>query len=294
MDIGYYPGCSLTGTAKEYDQSIRRIFSELGVNLIEVEDWSCCGATSAHATNHLLSLALPLRNINLAKRQGLKELFIPCAACYNRFVVAQYEVNRDASVRKEIENILEETIEADIRIINMIEMFEYIGKDAITARKRKDLKGFKVAAYYGCLLLRPPAVVKFDDPEQPSSMEEIIRLTGAEPIEWSFKTECCGASHSITNTNIVVTLSKRIIDDAREMGAEAIIVACPMCHSNLDMRQRNIAKVDAQHRNMPVLYLSELVGISMGLDREALGLNLHFIDTEPVLSRFSTAIVTKE
>jgi heterodisulfide reductase subunit B len=294
MDIGYYPGCSLTGTAKEYDQSIRRIFSELGVNLIEVEDWSCCGATSAHATNHLLSLALPLRNINLAKRQGLKELFIPCAACYNRFVVAQYEVNRDASVRKEIENILEEPIDADIKIVNMIEMFEYIGKDAITARKTKDLKGFKVAAYYGCLLLRPPAVVKFDDPEQPSSMEEIIRLTGAEPIEWSFKTECCGASHSITNTNIVVTLSKRIIDDAREMGAEAIIVACPMCHSNLDMRQRNIAKVDAQHRNMPVLYLSELVGISMGLDREALGLNLHFIDTEPVLSRFSTAIVAKE
>jgi len=294
MDIGYYPGCSLTGTAKEYDQSIRRIFAELGVNLIEIEDWSCCGATSAHATNHLLSLALPLRNINLARKQGLKELFIPCAACYNRFVVAQYEVNRDPSVRKEIENILEEPIEADIRIINMIEMFEHIGKEAIAARKTKDLKGFKVAAYYGCLLLRPPAVVKFDDPEQPTSMEEIIKLTGAEPIEWSFKTECCGASHSITNTDVVVTLSKRIIDDATDMGAEAIIVACPMCHSNLDMRQRNIAKANAQHKNVPILYLSELVGISMGLDKEALGLNLHFIDTDPVLSRFSTALVAKE
>ncbi|MGC8928424.1 MAG: CoB--CoM heterodisulfide reductase iron-sulfur subunit B family protein [Myxococcota bacterium] len=294
MDIGYYPGCSLTGTAKEYDQSIRRVFSELGINLIEIEDWSCCGATSAHATNHILSIALPARNINIAKRQGLGEIFIPCAACYNRFVVAKYEIENNLDIRKKVEEILEDKVETDVKIINMIEMFMKIGKDHLMAKRIKELKGLKVAAYYGCLLVRPPDVTQFDDAEMPTSMEEIIRLTGAEPVDWNFKIECCGASHSITNTNVVVTLSKKIIDDAVENGAEAIIVACPMCHSNLDMRQRNISKEFAEHRNVPIFYLSELIGLSMGLGKESLGLNLHFIDTESVLSRFSTAIVAKE
>ncbi len=294
MDIGYYPGCSLTGTAREYDQSIRKVLSELGINLIEIEDWSCCGATSAHATNHLLSVALPLRNFNLAAKQGIKEIFIPCAACYNRFVVAKRDVEQNSQLKKEVEEILEEEVVTNFNIVNMVQIFKMIGKDNILARRQKELSGLKVAAYYGCLLLRPPSAVNFDDAEEPSSMEEIIKFTGAEPINWNFKTECCGASHSITNTNVVLNLSKRIIDDALEMGAEAIVVACPMCHSNLDMRQRNMSKIDSGHKNMPILYLPELVGLSLGLDKESLGLNLHFIDTDPLLSRFSMAIVAKE
>ncbi len=294
MDIGYYPGCSLSGTAKEYGQSIRKVLSELNVNLVEIEDWSCCGATSAHATNHLLSVALPERNINLAISQGLKELFIPCAACYNRFIVAGYELEHNQELKGKVEEILEERVSTDIQLINMIEMFQRIDRELILGKKKRDLKGFKVAAYYGCLLVRPHSITNFDDAEMPGSMEDIIKLTGAEPVDWNFKVECCGASHSITNTDIVIELSKRIINDAIDNGAEAIIVACPMCHSNLDMRQRNIAKSDSQHKNIPVLYLSELVGISLGFDSETLGLNLHFIDTETVLSRFSTAIIAKE
>ncbi|MCX7959899.1 MAG: CoB--CoM heterodisulfide reductase iron-sulfur subunit B family protein, partial [Deltaproteobacteria bacterium] len=229
MNIGYYPGCSLTGTAKEYDQSIRRVFSELGINLTELDDWSCCGATSAHATNHLLSVALPARNLNLAKKQGLKEIFIPCAACYNRFVVAKYEMENNPEFKKKVENVLEEKIETDVNIINMVEMFQRIDKELILAKRQKELKGLKVAAYYGCLLVRPNSITGFDDAEMPVSMEDIIRLTGAEPVEWNFKVECCGASHSITNLNVVLSLSKRIIDDAADCGAEAIVVACPMC-----------------------------------------------------------------
>lgn len=294
MDIGYYPGCSLMGTAKEYDQSIRRVFSELGINLVELDDWSCCGATSAHATNHLLSVALPARNLSLAKKQGLNEIFIPCAACYNRFIVAKYEMEKNPELKKRVEDIIEEKVDTDIRIVNMVEMFQRVDKELILAKRQKELKGFKVAAYYGCLLVRPNSITQFDDAEMPTSMEEIIKLTGAEPVDWNFKVECCGASHSITNLNVVLTLSKRIIDDAAENGAEAIIVACPMCHSNLDMRQRNISKIDSQHKSMPILYLSELIGLSLGLDKESLGLGLHFTDTEPILSRFSTAIVAKE
>ncbi|MCX7944553.1 MAG: CoB--CoM heterodisulfide reductase iron-sulfur subunit B family protein [Deltaproteobacteria bacterium] len=293
-NIGYYPGCSLLGTAKEYEQSIRHVFSKLGINLIEVDDWSCCGATSAHATNHLLSVALPMRNIILAKKQGLKSLFIPCAACYNRFVVARYEIENRPELRKKIEDVLEEKIETDIEILNMIEMFQRIDRELFLSKRQRDLKGLKVAAYYGCLLVRPNGVTGFDDPEMPSAMEDVVRLTGAETVDWNFKVECCGASHSITNMTVVTTLSKRIIDDAVENGAEAIIVACPMCHSNLDMRQRNIAKMDSQHKSIPIFYLSELVGFSMGIDKEDLGLSLHFIDTESVLARFSTAIVAKE
>jgi len=281
LKIGYYPGCSLTGTGREYDLSLRKVLNDLDVELEELNDWSCCGATSAHATNHLLSLALPARNLLIAQKQKLNEVVAPCAACYNRLTVSQHEIETNPSTAQQLTDILGEPVNSSFAIINIIELFGRIGKEKIIEKRKHELKDIKAACYYGCLLVRPVDVTRFDDAEQPSSMERIIEATGAKPVDWNFKTECCGGSHSIAHKEIVVDLSKKIIDDAKLHGADVIVVACPMCHSNLDMRQRSM-KSDAE---MPILYLSEFIGLSLGIKPKELGVDLHFISADKLLEK---------
>lgn len=285
MKVGYYPGCSLTGTGKEYDMSLRKVVGLLETELEELKDWSCCGATSAHATNHLLAATLPARNLLLAKHQNLKELAAPCAACYNRMVVTAHELAENPELDKQVAGLLGESAKNDLKIINIIELFQKIGLDKIKEKVKVDLKGIKAACYYGCLLVRPFEITKFDDAEHPVSMEEIIKSVGAVPVDWNFKIECCGGAHSIAHMEIVVDLSKKIIDDAQRNGADVIIVACPMCHSNLDMRQKAIKKEYPAHKDIPVLYLSEFVGLALGLKPKELGLDCHLIDTKSLLEK---------
>ncbi len=277
MQIGYYPGCSQEGTAKEYDKSLREILKVLEIGLKEIDDWSCCGATSAHVTNHKLSLALSARNLALAEKQGIKEIFAPCAACYSRLAVSKIDLQNHKDEKIEIENIIEEKINNIPDIYNIINFFEKIGIEKITEKKKVDLKNIKAACYYGCLLVRPNGINK-DDSEQPNSMEEIVKATGAQAIDWNFKLECCGGGHSIARTDIVIDLSKKILDDAKKHGANVMIVACPMCHSNLDMRQKNIKKKFEDYKEIPVLYLSELIGLALGFDKKQLGIDTHFIE----------------
>jgi heterodisulfide reductase subunit B len=281
VKIGYYPGCSLSGTGKEYGISLTKVLSLLDVQLEELEDWSCCGATSAHATNHLLSVALPARNLIIAKHQKLSEVVAPCAACYNRLIVTQYDLQINPHLEKETTELLGESIGKGISIINIVELFERIGKNKIVEKRKNDLKGIKTACYYGCLLVRPFEITHFDDSEHPTSMEEIISATGAEAIDWNYKIECCGGAHSFAHKEIVVDLSQKIIDDARLHGADVIVVACPMCHSNLDMRQRAMKN----HKEMPILYLSEFLGLALGIESKELGIDLHFISSDVMLEK---------
>jgi heterodisulfide reductase subunit B len=283
--IGYYPGCSLSGTAKEYDRSLRAVCAALGVELREIEDWSCCGASSAHATNHLLSVALPARNLALAAQQRLGEVMAPCAACYNRLVVAQQAVAADAALRGKVEFAIEQPLGDGVAVLNIVQFLQRIGAEAIAARTTAPLKGLKAACYYGCLLVRPASVTGFDDAERPTSMEDMVRATGAVAVEWNYKTECCGASHSFAHKDIVVDLSRKIIDDARAHGADVVVVACPMCHSNLDMRQLAMRNRARGVGDIPILYLSELLGLAFGIGREELGLTLHFIDPAPAIDK---------
>jgi heterodisulfide reductase subunit B2 len=283
MNFGYYPGCSLHGTAKEFDQSLNEVLKVLDVGLDEINDWCCCGASSAHAMSHILSIALPARNLQLAKNQGLTEIVAPCAACYNRLKVSQHELKFDEKMRMKVEEILEEKVSNGIEVLNLIGLFQKIGKDKIKSAMKNNLKNFKVACYYGCLLVRPHDILKFDDPENPTSMEEIVSITGAKAVEWNYKVECCGASHSIDHTEIVELLSKNILDDAIKHEADIIIVACPMCHSNLDMRQKNILKKYPEQKEIPILYLTQLLGLAMDLDYKQIGLHLHYINPVPMI-----------
>ena len=282
MNYGYYPGCSLTGTAKEFDSSVRAVLSKFNIKFDEINDWSCCGATSAHATSHLLSVALPAKNLLLAKKQGMEKVFAPCAACFNRLIVSQQELENNKNIKLKVEDLLDEKYSSSPEVLNIVQLFHNIGLKEITAQKQADLSGLKIACYYGCLLVRPNDISN-DDTEEPHMMEEVVSAAGAKTVKWNFKTECCGASHSIAHTEIVEKLSKKIIDDAEKNGADLIVVACPMCHSNLDMRQLNIKKHNPEHKTIPVLYLTQLVGLALGIKENELGLNLHFIDPMPLL-----------
>ncbi len=277
LKTGYFPGCSQTGTAKEYDMSLRKVTEKLGLTLSEIEDWNCCGATSAHVTSHKLANALAMRNIVLAAEQGLEEIVAPCAACYSRLLLSQHETNRNPKTREETEELLEHKIEKTINILNLIEMLQKIGTEKIKNAISNPLKDIKVACYYGCLLVRPADITHFDDAEQPNSMEELVEITGAKTVDWNFKTECCGAGHSMARREIVVDLSKKILDNARSQNADVIVVACPMCHYNLDMRQMVMKKESKEHKEIPVLFLTELIGLAMGVDEHELGIDKHYV-----------------
>ena len=278
MRFGYYPGCSQISSAKEYDLSLKRVVGKLGVSLDELNDWSCCGATSGHVTNHKLANGLAMRNIMLADQQGLENMVAPCAACYNRLILSQYETLNHPEIKNEIEELLSTKFEKDIGIFNVLELFMKIGLGKIVENRKRELSSLNVACYYGCLLVRPADITKFDDAEEPTSMEKIVEATGAKSVDWNYKVECCGAAHSIARRDIVVDLSKKIIDDAIAHGANLMVVACPMCHTNLDMRQRTMKKVYPGHKEFPVLYLTELVGLSLGMNEKELGIDLHYID----------------
>jgi heterodisulfide reductase subunit B2 len=285
MKVGYFPGCSLHATAREYEESLKSITSKLNIELEEVQDWACCGATSAHATNHSLSVALPARTLMLAQKQNLDSIFAPCAACYNRLASARHAIAHDKKIAQQIQSIFGLSIENSITVLNIAQLLSGMTEE-IQKLSNASLKNIKVACYYGCLLVRPPEICNFDDAEVPSSMEKIASATGATPVKWDMALECCGGGFSLSRTASVVRLSRSILQSAKAAGAQALIVACPMCHSNLDFRQQAINK-RSDEPPLPILFLSQLVGLSMGLDPMQLGLTRHFISPEPLLSRIN-------
>jgi len=278
MRIGYYPGCSLLGSSREFDESARAVLKALDVELVEVPDWNCCGASSAHVLNHELSLALPARILALAEQAGITEILAPCAACSNRLLSAQQELEKHPEKKAEIEAAIGLPYKGTAKIVNILEVLDRL-KDQIAAKTTKPFTK-KVASYYGCLLVRPPRVVNFDRPEDPQSMDLMVKLVGATPVEWPFKTECCGAAFSVTRTDIVAKLSGKLVQDAVKRGAEAIVVACPMCHSNLDLRRGEINEYLGAPQGIPAMFITQVIGLAMGIDPVMLGLQRHMVPVE--------------
>ena len=280
MNIGFYPGCSLKGTSSEYAQSTVALANVFGIRFTEIEDWNCCGATAAHNLNRELAEALPARILALAEKQGLNEIVVPCAACYNRLNVAQHEWNEDLNLKNRLSEIIGMPLKGTCKILNIMQFIEKYIADKITDKIVKPFDR-QVVCYYGCLLVRPHSILQFDRLEDPQSMDELMRKTGAKPLDWGFKTECCGAGFSVSRTGIVAKLSGKIVRDAEDRGAEAIIVACPMCQSNLDMRRKHIDNYLSRKTRIPILYITQAIGLAVGLNREELGLKKLFV--APVL-----------
>lgn len=276
MKVSYYPGCSLHGTAKEYDQSVRSVSHALGIELEEIEDWSCCGATSAHSTNFKLSIALPARNLIAAEKKA-QDVMIPCAACFNRFKTAEHHLGQDPELKAEVEEIVGGRYQGSVAIRNPIDIIARdIGLEALAAKVVKRLAGLKPVSYYGCLLLRPPDVCRFDDAENPVLLDRILAVLGAEVRPWSFKTDCCGGSLTISKTEIVVRMVDKLMEMAREAGANCLVTACPVCMANLDMRSSGDA-------GLPVFYFTELAALAMGQEGPEGWFRLHRTDPRPLL-----------
>ena len=284
--VAYYPGCSLHGTSPEYDESLRAVVQALGIPVAEIPDWNCCGASSGHTTDHLLGVALPARNLALAEAQGFDRVLAPCAACYNRLSAAHLAIATEEGLAERMPEILGRPFANSVEVFNAVQLLhEHAAlieeKVAAALAEPNPLHGVKLAAYYGCLLVRPPELSGGDDPEQPMQMDDIINACGADDVEWNMKVECCGGAFSISRTSSVVRLGRSIIEDARRNGAEAIVVACPLCHSNLDLRQK--AMTARGEQPLPILFITQVVGLALGLPAETLGLSRHFVATEPLI-----------
>jgi heterodisulfide reductase subunit B len=279
MRIGYYPGCSLLGSSREFDESVRALAQAIGLELVTVPDWNCCGASSAHVLEHKLSLALPARILAQAEAAGLTEVLAPCAACYNRLSSARAELAADPAAAAEVAAIIELPVTGQAKVVNILEVLDRF-QDVIKEKTVAPL-GRKLACYYGCLLVRPPRLLGFDRAEDPQSMDRLLAAAGDQPVPWNFKTECCGAAFSVTRTDLVARLSGRIVADAARHGAEAIVVACPMCHSNLDMRRPEINAQLGTDCQLPVLFITQALGLALGLAPTALGLQRHMVPALP-------------
>lgn len=279
--VAYYPGCSLHSTAVEFDTSARAVCKALGMTLIEPEGWICCGSSAAHRADPDAALRLPLENLALIERSGFAEVTMPCAACFNRHKTALFELRHDGERKSAADEAIGYEYRDTVRVNTLIESIrEHVGAEGVAARVKRPLSGLRVVCYYGCLLTRPPAVTEAPNPENPTDMDELLAALGAEIVDWSYKTSCCGGVHSLTHPEIVLELSRSLIEHAREAGADVIAVACPLCHTNLDARQFQM-KLDEP---LPVLYFTQLMALALGLSAEA-ALDRNLIDPHPVLRR---------
>jgi heterodisulfide reductase subunit B len=276
MRLGYYPGCSLHATAKEFDLSTRTVCDALGLELVEIEDWNCCGATAAHAISDELAVGLAGRNLALAAQQGLDSVLAPCAACFGRL---KHAAKALGSGEADLPAGLDARAAAGVRVHNILDaLLNLAGLERIREKSVTPIAGLHPAAYYGCLLVRPPEIAEFDDPENPTSMEQILGAAGAQPAEWYHKLECCGASLAVTNTPSAVRLVADILSHAKAAGADCVAVACPMCQTNLDTRQAAAAARLSEELDLPIVYITELLGLAFGIAPRKLGLGRHIVD----------------
>lgn len=280
MEYLYYPGCSLEGTALEYNQSTRAVLACAGIDLMELEDWTCCGATAADAVSRLLSVVLPARNLALAeKRHPGMDILVPCSACYLNLKKVEVKIRSDTRLLEEINAVLAQeklTLSGTTRVKHLLEVLaKDVGPEALGAKVIQPLEGLCVAPYYGCQCLRPYAV--FDDPEEPRAMEGLLRAAGAEVFDWNMGPKCCGASHMNTKMDVGLALSGAILAGAR--GADAIATVCPMCQLNLEGYQKKISSLTSGASPISVLYLPQLLGLAMGLSEDDLKIDLNLAVT---------------
>jgi len=282
MDRAYtfYPGCTLHSTGREYGRSTAAVCAALHISLVELPDWNCCGASSAHSLHAELALALPARNVLLAQPLS-HDIAVPCAACYGHLAGAYARLRDDAVFRSRMESSIGQRFESRARPRALLDIVVSDVKPAeIQRRVRKPLAGLRPVSYYGCLLLRPPHIAGgWDDTEHPTKLDGLLEGLGASPRAWSYATDCCGASMTLNRSDLVYTLVGRLLAAAHDAGANCIVTACPLCQANLDTRQRGEGK------GMPIFYFTELLGLAFGLDELRPELGRHITDPRSMLRK---------
>ena len=284
----YFPGCTANTTAAEFGLSTEAVFEALDIELLEIDGWSCCGASSAHSLNHELALSLPGRNLALADEAGL-DTVIPCPACYLNSATADKALRDDPEWRARLEAELGFQYTGNGRPRHPLDVLDNdVGTTELKRRVVKPLAGLRVACHYGCVLVRPPELTGWDDAEHPTSMDRVLEAMGAQPVDWSYKVDCCGASLTLSLSDVVVDLSNKLVEGAIEAGADCIASPCGICQINMDTRQLpNPSLATAWEGNrqakMPIFYFTELVGLALDLPDVGKWLKMHTIDPLPLL-----------
>lgn len=283
LRYSYYPGCSLHASASEYDLSTREVFAALGIGLDEVPDWICCGATPAHNVDELLSLSLCAKNLELAE-QVPGDMAVACAACFSRLKFAQHVLSQNEQKLRQVEQAIDAKVPLEQSVKHLLEILvQDLGTERLSQAVKKPLSGLKVACYYGCLLTRPPEVPQLDDCEAPTIMERLLQAVGAETVDWTHRMECCGANFTLSRPGVVLQLTNAVLDSAKAAGADCIMVGCPLCHGNLDIRQKEIEGVYYRSYDMPIFYLTQLVGLALGVPADRLGMDALIVSPQRLL-----------
>jgi len=291
MELAYFPGCSLHSSSAIYDVQCKSVLGKLDIALREIADWNCCGATSAAKVNDFLALALPARNLGIADATGLAEIVIPCSSCYSRTLVAKERLAADPALAAEINAEIGAKVTGKIKVSSILEvLLPKVRSGEIAKKVTKRLEGLKPAAYYGCLLTRFPSAVPVPDSvENPQGMETICRALGAEPVEWGFKTDCCGASAAVNDTDQALLLMSLIIKDAVARGANCFVTTCPMCQLNLDAYQEQVRGKHGIRERLPVYLITELLGVALGMSPGELQIDRHLEESVGLLKELRLA-----
>jgi len=285
MRYAYFPGCSAESTARDMHQSTLAVARALGIDLVEPKGWTCCGATAGHQTDHFLAVSLPAANMAKVRDMNL-DMVVSCAACFNRMKVANHEIAAHPATRKQVGEALERDYDGSVKVRHFLEvLLDDVGLKAISRAVKHSLNGLKVACYYGCLLVRPPKILNFDDPENPMSLDRLVKAIGGQSLDWPCKVECCGGGLSLSRTDVVVQLTDSILDMACRAGADCVAVSCPLCQVNLDLRQQDIRKQTGRNHQMPILYITQLVGLCLGIRRDELGFEKLMVPASTVLEK---------
>ncbi len=281
MRFGYYPGCSLSSGAKEYDMSVRAVFAHLGIELIEIEDWNCCGAVHADVNNANATITLPARNLALAEAQELGTIIAPCSGCYLNLRQASKAVAEDKKIRALVNESLSDELQltGEIEVLHpLYVLLNKYGLERIKEHVVKPLADWKIASYYGCMLTRPKDV--FDSTERPIGLDTLMSALGAEGVSYPMKAKCCGGALALSHGDVTVRLSGDVLLSAKDAGADIVTLACPMCHMALDVYQGKVEKAIKTSLDLPILYFTQVMGLAFGIEKSELGFNRHLVSPE--------------
>lgn len=283
MKVPYFPGCTLTNKAKGLNETAKECVRVLGLELIELENWYCCQANYSTLTDNLMNHLAPVRTLISARKEGDK-LAVLCSTCYYVLKRVSLLMEEDEEKRKTVFDFLEEEYRGPVKIIHFLELIrDEAGFEKLKEKTKLSLENIAVAPYYGCQLLRPSKELSFDDPYAPTIFEEFLSALGCRTIDYPFKTECCGSFLATYNTDAVEDCVSRILGYAIKNGAEVMTTSCPLCNFNLDWSQKSISAKNNEFKNMPVLYLTELMALSLNIKISPEIWEEHVIDPRPLL-----------
>lgn len=287
MKVPYFPGCTLKTTGQGFDNAVRAAAAAVGVELVELSAWNCCGATYPLIIDNMLELAAPAHILVQARAEG-SQVTTACTTCYNVLKRTNKFIREHVDERERINAFIEADYAGEVEVIDIVHLLrDQVGFDIVRDKVQIPLQGLKVAAYYGCMVLRPPAEVAYDDPDHPRTLDDLLIALGATAVDYPHKNECCGAYLAMKDPAVTRSLVYTILASAQRAGAEAVVTNCPLCQFNLDRQQRNMSAYYAGYQPIPVFYFSQLMGLALGLDVAGYGWERHDIAPQPVLARFA-------